>query len=326
MTAELRPLTERILERLPGQSALWIGVWALVPWVNAAANLALGAEGTSAVWEQSALLVVLNYVFLSIGVVITLWGSRRIARRLESLRVETPRVLAVSEPGAFGAINNVAVPVLASIATSLVFAAVALERDGWASAFLRGATWFVLGVAFWTFLWTYASLQLELARLGREHLLADGPRVDPSLGLRPFGDAAFMGLWMLLVWLVPVVLTGLSDVVGICFGLLVLAGGLGLFFLSLVRMHRQMVEVKTSEVAIVRDLYARAYKPVRRTPTLETLEQQRGLLGAADALEKRANAIHECPIDQATFAWVIGITTSVLAMTVGRAILKPLGL
>ena len=59
--------------------------------------------------------------------------------------------------------------------------------------------------------------------------------------------------------------------------------------------------------------------------TLKTLERQQPLLGAADALEKRAQAIHEWPIDPGTFAWVITITTSVLAMTVGRIILTPLG-
>lgn len=29
----LHPLSERILERLPGVRWLWIGVWALVPWM-----------------------------------------------------------------------------------------------------------------------------------------------------------------------------------------------------------------------------------------------------------------------------------------------------
>jgi len=98
---------------------------------------------------------------------------------------------------------------------------------------------------------------------------------------------------MLLAWLVPLVLTGLSDVVGVALGAAVLAVALGTFFLSLVRLHQQMVEVKAEELALARDLYAQAYAPVRERPTLETLEQQRSLLSAADALEKRANAIHD---------------------------------
>jgi hypothetical protein len=68
---ELQPLTGRILARLPGPRLLWIAVWALVPSLNAGANLLLGTE-TSAVWEQRRALVVLNYVALTFAVVITL--------------------------------------------------------------------------------------------------------------------------------------------------------------------------------------------------------------------------------------------------------------
>ena len=135
-----------------------------------------------------------------------------------------------------------------------------------------------------------------------------------------------MGLWMLLACVVPILLTGLPDIVGVTTGVLVLAGGLATFFLSLWRLHRQMVEAKASELAMARELYAQAYEPIRTAPTLEALEQQRGLLGAADALEKRAHAIHEWPIDESTLARVITITTSVIAMTVARLILDPFGL
>lgn len=65
-----------------------------------------------------------------------------------------------------------------------------------------------------------------LDRLGREHLVPDAVNVDPGLGLRPLGGIAFMGLWMLLASLVPLVLTGLPDLVGVVIGLLVLAGAL----------------------------------------------------------------------------------------------------
>ena len=81
-----------------------------------------------------------------------------------------------------------------------------------------------------------------------------------------------------------------------------------------------------SQVAIARELYARAYEPVHRARTLEALEQQRALLGAADALEKRATAIHEWPFTERTPTVVITVATSVTAMTIGRLILDPLGL
>ena len=51
--------------------------------------------------------------------------------------------------------------------------------------------------------------------------------------------------------------------------------------------------------------------------------EKRALLGAAGALEKRADAIHEWPIAEGTIAWVI--TTSVIAVAIARLILSPLG-
>jgi hypothetical protein len=305
---------------------LWVALWAIVPWLNAGANLLLETEGTSAVWEQSRALVLLNYGALSFAVVITLWGTERIARRVEALRSTTSKVLEGNASEPFREMNSVVGPLVASAATSIVFAVSALVRDGWTSAMLRGATWFVLGIALWTFLWTYGSLQLGLDRLGREHLRAEASRVDPSLGLRPLGGLAFMGLWMLLAWLVPVLLTGLPDVVGVAIGVVVLSGALATFFLSLLRLHRQMVEMKASELAIARELYAQAYEPVQKARTLEALERQQGLLSAADALEKRARGIHEWPIDEGTLARVITIATSVVAITLGRLILDPFGL
>ena len=131
---------------------------------------------------------------------------------------------------------------------------------------------------------------------------------------------------MLLAWLVPLLLTGLPDIVGVAIGLLVLGGALATFLLSLLRLHRQMVDVKASELATARELYAQAYEPVRTARTLEALERQHRLLGAADALEKRAQAIHEWPIDEGTLARVVTIVTSVIAITIGRLILEPLGL
>jgi hypothetical protein len=320
----LRPLTERILDSLPGPRAAWIAAWALVPWLNAGANVLLDTEG--GVWEQRRALVILNYAALSVGIVVALWGTGRIARRLERLRAPTAQVLEGDAREPFRLMNDVRGPLAATAATAIAFGVVGFVRDGWTSAFLRGTTWVLLGVALWTFLWAYASLQLGLDRLGRERLRPDAPRIDPGLGLRPLGGVAFMGLWMLLVWLVPVLLTGLPDLAGVVLGLVVLAAGLGAFFLSLLRLHRQMAEVKQQELAAARALYAQAYEPVRREPTLEVLERRQPLLGAAEALEKRALAIHEWPIDEGTFARVLTITTSVIAMTIARLILDPLGL
>lgn len=100
MTPPLRPLSERVLSRPPGSRAYWVTAWATVPWLNAGANLLLGDERTSAVWEQGTLLVILNYAALSFAILITLWGTERIARHLDALRATTSKILhgGVSEP------------------------------------------------------------------------------------------------------------------------------------------------------------------------------------------------------------------------------------
>jgi hypothetical protein len=321
----LRPLTERILVSLPGPRALWIAVWALVPWLNAGANLLLDTGERSAVWEQSRVVVILNYAALSFAIVVTLVGAERLARRMETLEATASRVLSGVPRQTFREINSVRGPLMAAAVTALAFAVSALVGDGWIAALLRGTTWVLLAVAMWTFLWTYASLQLGLNRLGGAHLRRDAALVDPSLGLRPLGAVAFMGLWLLLAWLVPILVTGLPDIVGLAIGLFVLVGGLGAFVVSLSGLHRQMVEVKESELELARQLYAEAYEPVRADRTLEALERQHTLLGAADALEKRARAIHEWPVAEGTWAWVVGIATSVVAIACARLILRPFG-
>lgn len=112
-------------------------MWALVPWLNAGANLLLESDDRSAIWEQSRALVILNYLALSMAVVITLWGTGRIARRLETLRAATSKVLegGVSEP--FRELNNVVVPLIGAGATATAFALSTLLQDGWPPAILR---------------------------------------------------------------------------------------------------------------------------------------------------------------------------------------------
>lgn len=126
--------------------------------------------------------------------------------------------------------------------------------------------------------------------------------------------------------MVPVVWTGIPDAVGFVIGILVLGAALAVFFLSLWRLHRRMVEVRDGELAVARRLYAEAYQPVRDTPTLDMLGEQQSLLGAADALEKRARAIQAWPMDEPTMARIATIVTSVVAVTIARLLLDPFGL
>lgn len=320
------PLTERILDRVPGPRLLSIGLWALVPWLNAGGNLLLDADSRSDVWDQRGMVVALSYAALSLAVVIALWGSRRIARALVAVESIAETVFEGDTRAAFREVGNAVGPLAVTLVAALAFATSAVLDDGALPALLRAGTWLILGVPIATFVWAYGALQLGLSRLGGLPIRQVRALRDPGLGLRPLGDVAFMGLWMLLALLVPVLLTALPDslAVGIC--LVVLVAGLSTFFVSVYRLHRQMVKVKESELSLARELYAEAYAPVRAAPTLDVLDLQHGRLSAAEALEKRAKAIHDWPIDEGTFARVLTVATSVVGITIARLILDPFGL
>jgi hypothetical protein len=194
------------------------------------------------------------------------------------------------------------------------------------AALIQAATWLVIGIPLWTAVWIYLMLQIGLNRLGRGHLTLEAYRGDRSLGLRPVGRLAFTGFWMLLGSAGPLVLTSLSDRPGVVVGIGVLVAGVGLFFLSLRRLNRQMVAAKRRELERALGLYMQAYQVVRDEPTLEVLQRQVGLLNAAEALEKRAERIQEWPFDEATFARVVTIASGVAAFIIGRLILSRVGL
>jgi hypothetical protein len=84
---------------------------------------------TTAVWEQRRVRVILNYAALSLAVVITMWGTNRIAHRLEALEAEP-----------FRAINSALGPLLLAVATAVAFGITAAVRDGVASGLLRGGS------------------------------------------------------------------------------------------------------------------------------------------------------------------------------------------
>jgi hypothetical protein len=321
------PLTERILSRLPGPRLAWVIAWALVSWLNLAVVVAFGASE----WPQTGipLAEVLNRTAVTFAVLLSLWGTARITDELRTLGSSLAKVVEQDEPDVerlFQGIDSVLVPLLLTAATVIVLPLDEALGGEPGAAVIQAATWLVIGIPLWTAVWAYLTLQLGLNRLGQGQLRLRAYRGDRSLGLRPVGSLAFTGFWMLLGSVGPLVLTNLSDLPGVIVGIGVLVAGVGLFFLSLRRLNRQMVAVKLRELERARDLYGLAYQPVRDEPTLEVLERQAGLLGAAEALELRADRIQEWPFDEATFARVVAIASSVVAAIITSLILNPVGL
>jgi hypothetical protein len=322
------PLTERILSRLPGPRLAWMLCWALVPWLNLAAVGVLGAAdwtGTGAPPTGE----LLNRTAVSCAILLSLWGAARLTDNLQRVGAALTEVVEQDESDVralFRGMDSTVAPLLLTAAGVLVLPLDEALTGEPRAAVIQGATWVIVGIPLWTAIWVYLTLQLGFNRLGRGHLTLHGYRGDRSLGLRPVGRLAFTGFWMLIGSVGPLVLTNASDTPGVILGIAVLLVGLGLFFLSLRRLNRQMVVVKQRELDLARDLYMQAYDKVRNQPTLEVLQGQVSLLNAAEALEKRAERIQEWPFDEATFARVITIASSAAATIIARMLLDPVGL
>jgi hypothetical protein len=184
----------------------------------------------------------------------------------------------------------------------------------------------IVGVPLWTAVWIYLTIQIGLGRLGRGQLTLQAYQGDRSLGLLPVGRLAFTAFWMLLGVVGPLVLTNASDIPAAVVGIVVLVAGVGLFFWSLRRLHRQMIAVRDRELELARGLYMQTYQQVRDQPTLEVLGRQASLLKAAEELERRAERILVWPFDEVTFARVVAIASSVTAGIIARLLLEPVGL
>ena len=71
--------------------------------------------------------------------------------------------------------------------------------------------------------------------------------------------------------------------------MVIVAFAVAMFVLSMWRIHRQMVTASDGFVALTRRLYADAYAPIRRDPSIQLLESQSGALRAAQSLDERAH-------------------------------------
>lgn len=321
------PLTERILAGLPGPRLVWVVAWALVPWLNLAVIMAVDGDE----WAGTGIPTgeILNRAAVSFAVLLSLFGAARITDELRGLRLDLVKVVEQEEQDVerlFRGLDSTLAPLLLTAAAVVVLPLDEAVGGEPVAAVIQATTWLVLGIPLWTAVWVYLTLQRGLNRLGRGHLTLEAYHGDRSLGLRPVGRLAFTGFWMLFGTVGPLVVTGISDVPGAVVGIGVLVAGVTLFFLSLRRLNRQMVAVKQHELERAVDLYRQAYQPVRDEPTLEVLQRQTALLSAAEALEKRAERIQEWPFDEATFARVVTIASSVAAVVIGRIILDPVGL
>ena len=324
------PLTERVLAALPKPRWIWVLGWGAVAAVRPATDsivlrqLGLPEEADQLLQRALVPNIVLGYI-----VVLALAGTSLLARGAEECEAGLG---SDREDGNRGderrirGLDNLVGPILiAAVLTGLSSFQVSIRHPPMVTL-VDTPIVFAVAIPIGTWVWVYAAVLASADRFGRRALSRQPYPTDRALGLRPLGTLAFNGFWVFAAAIVPFLLvvgrTPLDYAMGLGLFLVVLAA----FVLSLWRLHRRMVEVKEEHLATARALYAEAYAPLRQMPTLETLDQQRSLLSAAQALEKRAESILEWPIDERVITRVVPIATGATATIVARLILSRFGL
>jgi hypothetical protein len=184
------------------------------------------------------------------------------------------------------------------------------------------AAWLPAEVA----LWFFGALLVGLYRLGRTPLRLSHFEEDRSLGLRPLGSIAFTSFVVMTAAMLPLTATQWRDLRGAITGLVFLLGFVALFFASLYGLHRQMVNAKVAALEQTHHLYVAAFQPIRAQWSLERVAEQSARLTAAEAIERRAGAIQEWPLDEGLLARLAAVVTSVIGVILARLILSRFGL
>jgi multisubunit Na+/H+ antiporter MnhC subunit len=261
-------------------------------------------------------------------VLLSFWAVRKIETNARALEPALQRLTPGAAPtgNVFAGMGNAVGPVaLTAVLTAVL--SVNLLRRWEIEAVAILLPYLALPVfPIMTLFWVYVVVLVGLDRLGRQAIELGPFPEDTSLGLRPVGALAFSAFLIFCAATGPFLLVNLRDRVQLIVGLTFFLAGVGVFFLSMWRLHRQMVEAKARHLAWVRGLYGEAFAPLRPRPTLEALQARAPLVSAAEALEKRAVAIQEWPFDDRTMGRIVAISTGVVSTLLGRFALRALGL
>jgi hypothetical protein len=325
-----QPFTERILARLPGSRQLKLATWIAVPVLRAVCvAMALELTGRNPIGWQLGLFLIPEALVYCYTILHAIWGAKKIARDASDLEPKLIELTSAGQepsPRVFRGMGNTTGPVLIALVLSLSLLSVTVGTEVWWVVLLLLVFNVIIHLPITTLFWTYLMLMFGLNRLGTRHLALDAYGGDKSLGLLPVGKLAFAGFLVFAANIAPILLVSLTSFVSLAVGLLVFVAGVVAFFLSLWRVHEQMRRARQRQLVRAQTLYEQAYEPLMTTHSLEILEQRAGLLGAAEALERRAEAIQTWPFSDALLARIVVIGLSVITAIIARLVMKPLGL
>ena len=304
------PLTERILNALPGPRMLWIVVWAAIPFGAAF----LPDAYIATIGEESFTIRLLTGVVFSYVNLIALWGVAKFTR---DTAVAEASVSPLEEDDGTprGTIFRGLGSTWGPLAITTVFVVITTIQTADLADTTTALVWLpntiVTNVASTTGVWVYVAILLGLNRLGHLHLSLDRFPEDPSLGLSQVGRVAVGAFWVYIAAWVVSLLPSRSGGLRLILSLTVFVFGLIVFFASLWRLHRKLVRARDQQIEWARSLYAQAYEPVR-SGSVTALEDRAAALQAADGIAARAEKIQRWPFSDTRMRQMLALAGTVL--------------
>lgn len=165
---------------------------------------------------------------------------------------------------------------------------------------------------------------IGLYRLGRSPLKFQTFRTDPKMGTKPIGSlslslagAYFTGIVILIFF--SAVANLLSDSFYIGVYALLIAVGISLFFLPILRVHRRMVEEKNKQDQLIQDHFDCISHELKQGEGINPLEKIQKLL-SLEIADRKVQAISTWPFDTAIMGKLSVILLSVVATLFARYI------
>ena len=311
------PLTERVLQRLPGPRGLWALLWAASPFLT----YELARRFADLPTYPGAVYTLMSGYANLVGLI----GARWLWRTLEEIRPALG-TLTKGPSRLFEQAGWAGGPLLLSVLTSSTWTIVDFARyPGWVTAWIAAVQYFAYLPAN-TALWIYTVIVADLYQLGRRPLYLRPFEEDRSLGVRPIGVLASRAILVLSAGLIPHAAAGVRDTRSFIALLIIYVLGITVMFLALWRIHLQMLGAKTQLVGHARTLVAEAMRPITAGWSAETLRTQAQALGAADQVERRAAAVQEWPFDDPILTRIAAILTAIIATIIARILLSSFGL
>jgi hypothetical protein len=322
------PLTECMLDRLPGPRMAWVLAWAAVP---VAAGLLPGSY-LATVGAKPLPIRLLTGLVYAYAVALAFWAVGRFTSDSNAVERSVDQLAAGPERPATPVFRGMA-STRGPLALMLVFSAVtvwltAVLGDWWV-ALLWLPVSLLVNLPLLTAVWVYLALLLGLNRLGRRTLSLTAFPDDLSLGMGEVGRVAFTAFWIYGAGFAPVLVINLAYPLRLLLSLGLFLLGVGVFFGCLQGLHRQLLAARRHYLEWAGQLYARAYEPIW-SGSLAALGERAQLLQAAEVIQRRAEAIQQWPFQQRRLVQIAGIVGTVVTFVVTgiitRLILVRLGL